>query len=139
MGTHLVIAGESWTTDWDAVRASIEYASTAFYDISEVFGSANIDESLELGTLFEQIGHELEDISAISGCCAVGPPCSVPNLLMIEEHLTAVSRILKKNCVSATDEHMMCTLFKEVAELFGNLAKEYECEDNDGQNSEDTI
>ena len=58
---------------------------------------------------------------------------------MIEEHLTAVSRILKKNSVAATDEHMMCTLFKEVAQLFGNLAKEYECEDNDGQNSEDTI
>ena len=139
VGTHLVIAGESWTSDWDAVRASMEYASTAFYDISNVFGSANIDESLELGTLFERIGRELEVISEISGCCAVGPPCSVPNLLRVEEHLTAVSRVLKKNSVAATDEHMMCTLFKEVAELFGEMAKEYECADNDGQNSEESI
>ena len=136
-GTHLVEAGESWTTDWDSVRDSMESASQAFYDISNVFGSANIDESMPLGTLFENIGRELEDISSISGCTSVGPPCSVPNLLAVEEHLTAVSKILKKNSVAATDEHMMCTLFKEVAELFGEMAGRYV--DNDGQNSEVTV
>jgi len=136
-GTHLVEAGESWTTDWDSVRESMESASQAFYDISNVFGSANIDESMPLGTLFENIGRELEDISSISGCTSVGPPCSVPNLLAVEEHLTAVSKILKKNSVAATDEHMMCTLFKEVAELFGEMAGRYV--DNDGQNSEVTV
>jgi hypothetical protein len=136
-GTHLVEAGESWTTDWNSVRESMESASQAFYDISNVFGSANIDESMPLGTLFENIGRELEDISSISGCTSVGPPCSVPNLLAVEEHLTAVSKILKKNSVAATDEHMMCTLFKEVAELFGEMAGRYV--DNDGQNSEVTV
>ena len=136
-GTHLVEAGESWTTDWDSVRESMGSASQAFYDISNVFGSANIDESMPLGTLFENIGRELEDISSISGCTSVGPPCSVPNLLAVEEHLTAVSKILKKNSVAATDEHMMCTLFKEVAELFGEMAGRYV--DNDGQNSEVTV
>ena len=136
-GTHLVEAGESWTTDWDSVRNSMASASQAFYDISNVFGSANIDESMPLGTLFENIGRELEDISSISGCTSVGPPCSVPNLLAVEEHLTAVSKILKKNSVAATDEHMMCTLFKEVAELFGEMAGRYV--DNDGQNSEVTV
>ena len=30
---------------------------------------------------------ELEDISEISGCCAVGPPCSSPNLLAVEVRL----------------------------------------------------
>lgn len=136
-GTHLVAAGEAWTSDWDAVRESMASASEAFYDISDVFGSANIDESMPLGTLFEQIGRELEDISSISGCCAVGPPCSSPNLLAVEEHLTEVSKILKKNSVAATDEHMMCTLFKEVAELFGEMAGRYV--DNDGQNSEVSV
>ena len=136
-GTHLVEAGESWTTDWNSVRNSMASASQAFYDISNVFGSANIDESMPLGTLFENIGRELEDISSISGCTSVGPPCSVPNLLAVEEHLTAVSKILKKNSVAATDEHMMCTLFKEVAELFGEMAGRYV--DNDGQNSEVTV
>ena len=72
-----------------------------------------------------------------SGCCSVGPPCSVPNLLTIEEHLTAVSKILKKNSVAATDEHMMCTLFLEVAQLFGEIAGQYV--DNDGQDSEVTL
>mmetsp|Transcript_32876 Transcript_32876/g.55903 ORF Transcript_32876/g.55903 Transcript_32876/m.55903 type:complete len:263 (+) Transcript_32876:149-937(+) len=134
VGTHLVSAGESWSTDWDAVRESMASAAAAFYDISDVFGSANIDESMPLGTLFENIGKELEDISEISGCCAVGPPCSVPNLLAVEEHLIEVSKILKKNSVAATDEHMMCTLFKEVAELFGEMAGRYV--DNDGQKSE---
>ncbi|KAL7523968.1 hypothetical protein ACHAXR_000383 [Thalassiosira sp. AJA248-18] len=133
-GTNLVSAGESWATDWDAVRDSMEHASTAFYDISDVFGSANIDESMPLGVLFESIGRELEDISSISGCSSVGPPCSVPNLLAVEEHLIEVSKILKKNSVAATDEHMMCTLFREVAGLFGEMAGRYV--DNDGQSSE---
>jgi len=112
----------------------MESASKAFYDISNVFGSAQIDESMPLGTLFEKIGRELEDISSISGCCAVGPPCSAPNLLGVEEHLIEVSKIMKKNSVASTDEHMMCTLFREVAELFGEMAGKYI--DNDGQGSE---
>lgn len=124
-GTHLVAAGEAWATDWEAVRESMASAAEAFYDISNVFGSANIDESLPLGTLFESIGKELEDISDISGCISVGPPCSAPNLLAIESSLSEVSKILKKNSVAATDEHMMVTLFREVAELFGEMAGRY--------------
>lgn len=131
-GTHLVSAGESWSTDWDAVRDSMSGASEAFCDISNVFGSANIDESLPLGSLFENIGRELADISEISGCSAVGPPCSAPNLLAVEEHLIDVSKILKKNSVASTDEHMMCTLFREVAELFGEMAGRY-IVDDEGQ------
>lgn len=136
-GTHLVSAGTRWTTDWDAVRESMYSASGAFYSISDVFGSANIDENMPLGDLFERIGRELEDISSIGGCCAVGPPCSTPNLLAVEEHLIEVSRILKKNSVASTDEHMMCTLFREVAELFGEMAGRYV--DNDGQGSEVSV
>ncbi|KAL3792458.1 hypothetical protein HJC23_001576 [Cyclotella cryptica] len=136
-GTHLVEAGSSWDNDWDAVRDSMESAAHAFYDISNVFGSANIDESLELALLFENIGKELEDISTISGCCAIGPPSSCGNLLAVEEHLTEISRILKKNSVAATDEHMMCTLFKEVAELFRDMAERYL--DETGQESEVSV
>mmetsp|Transcript_27827 Transcript_27827/g.42943 ORF Transcript_27827/g.42943 Transcript_27827/m.42943 type:complete len:269 (-) Transcript_27827:1119-1925(-) len=134
-GTHLVNAGTAWTTDWDVVRDDMYSASQSFYDISNVFGSANIDESLELGTLFEQIGKELEDISNIGGCCSVGPPCSSPNLLAVEECLVSISKILKKNSVAATDEHMMCTLFYEVAGLFGEMAGRY-VEDEEGVKSE---
>jgi len=134
-GTHLVNAGNAWTSDWDVVRDCMYSAAKSFYDISNVFGSANIDESLELGTLFEQIGSELEDISNIGGCCSVGPPCSSPNLLAVEECLVSISKILKKNSVAATDEHMMCTLFYEVAELFGEMAARY-VEDEEGQKSE---
>ena len=65
IGNHLVAAGESWSTSWDDVRDSMELAALAFYDISNVFGSANIDESMPLGELFENVGKELEDISAI--------------------------------------------------------------------------
>jgi hypothetical protein len=115
----------------------MESAARAFYDIGDVFGSANIDESLELALLFENIGKELEDISTISGCCAIGPPSSCSNLLAVEEHLTEVSRILKKNSVAATDEHMMCTLFKEVAELFRDMAERYI--DETGQESEVSV
>eukprot|EP00985_Skeletonema_marinoi_P006123 scaffold2657_cov155-Skeletonema_marinoi.AAC.3 len=134
-GTHLVNAGTAWATDWDVVRDDMYSASQSFYDISNVFGSANIDESLELGTLFEQIGKELEDISNIGGCCSVGPPCSSPNLLAVEECLVSISKILKKNSVAATDEHMMCTLFYEVAGLFGEMAGRY-VEDEEGVKSE---
>jgi len=134
-GTHLVNAGTAWTTNWDVVRDCMYSASQSFYDISNVFGSANIDESLELGTLFEQIGKELEDISNIGGCCSVGPPCSSPNLLAVEECLVSISKILKKNSVAATDEHMMCTLFYEVAGLFGEMAGRY-VEDEEGVKSE---
>lgn len=134
-GTHLVDAGNAWTTDWDVVRDCMYSAAQSFYDISNVFGSANIDESLELGTLFEQIGNELEDISNIGGCTSVGPPCSSPNLLAVEECLVLVSKILKKNSVAATDEHMMCTLFYEVAGLFGEMAGRY-VDDEEGQKSE---
>ena len=134
-GTHLVHAGEAWSTNWDTVRTSMYTASKSFYDISNVFGSANIDESLELGTLFERIGYELEDISNISGCTSIGPPCSSPNLLVVEECLVSISKILKKNSVASTDEHMMCTLFYEVAELFGEMAGRY-VEDEEGQKSE---
>ena len=133
-GTHLVAAGEAWSEDWEAVRASMASASVAFAAIADVFGSANIDESLPLGRLFEQIGRELGDVADISGCCAVGPPCSAPNLLAVEERLIAISKILKKNSVASTDEHMMCTLFKEVAELFGEMAGRYV--DEDGHKSE---
>lgn len=136
-GTHLVSAGTHWTSDWDAVRESMYSASGAFYSISDVFGSANIDENMPLGDLFERIGREFEDISSIGGCCAVGPPCSTPNLLAVEEHLIEVSKILKKNSVASTDEHMMCTLFREVAELFGEMAGRYV--DNDGQGSEVSV
>jgi len=138
-GTHLVHAGEYWSSDWSVVQESMLLASQSFYDISNVFGSANIDESLPLGTLFENISHELKDISNISGCCSVGPPCSVPNLLAIQEHLIGVSIILKKNSVASTDEHMMVTLFREVAELFGKMAGMYVDENGDGQNSEVTV
>lgn len=134
-GTHLVDAGTAWTDDWDVVRDSMYSASQSFYSISNVFGSANIDESLELGTLFEQIGNQLEDISNIGGCASVGPPCSSPNLLAVEEYLVAISKILKKNSVAATDEHMMCTLFYEVAGLFGEMAGRY-VEDEEGFQSE---
>lgn len=133
-GTHLVAAGDQWSTDWEAVRESMQMASEAFVAIGDVFGSANIDESMPLGTSFEQIGRELGDVAEISGCCAVGPPCSVPNLLAVEEQLISISQILKKNSVASTDEHMMCTLFKEVAELFGEMAGRYV--DDDGQASE---
>lgn len=138
-GTHLVHAGEYWSSDWSVVQESMLLASQSFYDISNVFGSANIDESLPLGTLFENISHELKDISNISGCCSVGPPCSVPNLLAIQEHLIGVSIILKKNSVASTDEHMMVTLFREVAELFGKMAGLYVDENGDGQKSEVTV
>ncbi|KAL7525726.1 hypothetical protein ACHAWF_001482, partial [Thalassiosira exigua] len=97
-------------------------ASHAFYDIGNIFGSVNIDESLSLGTLLEKIGTELEDITSISECTSVGPPCATPNFLALEEHLIKVSRILKTNSVAATDKHMLCTLFREVAELFGEMA-----------------
>lgn len=137
-GTHLVNAGEYWSTDWSMVQDSILLASKAFYDISNVFGSANIDESLPLGTLFENISHELQDISNISGCCSLGPPCSVPNLLEIQENLIGVSIILKKNSVASTDEHMMATLFREVAELFGQMAGCH-VDDVEGQTSEVTL
>ncbi|KAL7519697.1 hypothetical protein ACHAWX_004454 [Stephanocyclus meneghinianus] len=136
-GTHLVDAGSSWDDDWDAVRESMEGAARAFYDIGDVFGSANIDESLELALLFESIGKELEDVSTIGGCCAIGPPASCGNLLAVEDRLTEISRILKKNSVAATDEHMMCTLFKEVAELFGAMAERYV--DETGQESEVSV
>jgi hypothetical protein len=136
-GTCLVDAGSQWESDWDAVRDSMSDAAKAFYDISDVFGSANIDESLELALLFERIGKELEDISDISGCTSIGPPCSCSNLLSVEEHLTDISKILKKNSVAATDEHMMCTLFKEVAELFRDMAERYL--DETGQESEVSV
>ena len=136
-GTHLVSAGRHWSSDWDSVRESMYFASRAFYSISDVFGCSQIDESMPLGDLFERIGRELEDISSIGGCCAVGPPCSTPNLLAIEENLIEVSRILKRNSVASTDEHMMCTLFREVAELFGEMAGRYV--DHDGQGSEVTV
>lgn len=137
-GTHLVRAGECWSTDWSTVRDNILLASGAFYAISNVFGSANIDESLALGTLFENIGRELRDISNISGCGNVGPPCSVPNLLAIQEELIGVSIILKKNSVASTDEHMMATLFREVAELFGQMAGCH-VDGDEGQTSEVTL
>mmetsp|Transcript_583 Transcript_583/g.1209 ORF Transcript_583/g.1209 Transcript_583/m.1209 type:complete len:265 (-) Transcript_583:1636-2430(-) len=138
-GTHLLSAGNTWDDDWDSVRESMFAASHAFYDISNVFGSANIDESLPLAMLFEKIGNELEDVSNISGCCAVGPPSACPNLLAVEEHLVEISKILKLNSVAATDEHMMCTLFKEVAELFGEMAGRYVDTDRSGQESEVSV
>lgn len=136
-GSALVSAGSQWSTDWNAVTESMYDASRAFYDISDVFGSANIDESLELALLFERIGKELEDISSISGCVAIGPPCSCGYLFSIKKHLTDISKILKKNSVAATDEHMMCTLFKEVAELFRDMAEIYV--DETGQESEVSV
>lgn len=138
-GTSLVSAGEAWSSDWDAVRDGMHSASKAFRSISDVFGSANIDESMPLGVLFENIGVELEDVSNIGGCASVGPPCSVPNLLAVEEYLIEISKILKKNSVAATDEHMMSTLFREVAELFGEMAGRYVDDDGDGQESEVSI
>lgn len=136
-GTALVAAGSKWDSDWKSVTYSMSDASKAFYDISDVFGSANIDESLELALLFERIGRELEDISNISGCVAIGPPTSCSNLFAVETHLTDISKILKKNSVAATDEHMMCTLFKEVAELFRDMAERYV--DETGQESEVSV
>ncbi len=55
----------------------------------------------------------------------MGSPCSSPNLLAVEENLIMISRILKKNSVAATGKHMMCTLFRKVAELFGEMAGRY--------------
>lgn len=136
-GSALVAAGDRWETDWEAVTYAMEDASKAFYDISDVFGSANIDESLELALQFEGIGDELKEISSISGCAAIGPPSSCGNLFAIENHLMEVSKILKKNSVAATDEHMMCTLFKEVAELFRDMGGRYV--DEVGQKSEVTV
>jgi hypothetical protein len=136
-GTALVDAGSQWENDWNSVTHSMQDASKAFYDISNVFGSANIDESLELALLFEQIGKELEDISNISGCVSIGPPCSCGNLFAVEKNLMDISAILKKNSVASTDEHMMCTLFKEVAELFRDMAERYV--DDVGQESEVSV
>ena len=136
-GTALVSAGSAWETDWTLVTYSMEDASKSFYDISNVFGSANIDESLELALLFERIGKELEDISTISGCVAIGPPSSCSNLFAVEKHLMDISTILKKNSVAATDEHMMCTLFKEVAELFRDMGERYI--DETGQENEVSV
>ena len=136
-GTALVSAGNQWESNWDEVTYAMDDASKAFYDISNVFGSANIDESLELALLFERIGDELKEISSISGCVAIGPPSSCGNLFAIEKHLMGVSEILKKNSVAATDEHMMCTLFKEVAELFADMGGRYV--DEVGQESEVSV
>ena len=124
-GTCLVDAGERWHDDWDGVRDFTYDASKAFARIANTFGSASIDESMELAMSFEKIAEELLMISEISGCSSVGPPCSAPHLLTIEEELVAISKILRLNSVAATDDHMMSTLFREVAELFGELASRY--------------
>lgn len=124
-GTCLVDAGERWHDDWDGVRDFTYNASNAFARIANTFGSASIDESMELAMSFEKISEELLMISEISGCSSVGPPCSSPHLLTIEEELVAISKILRLNSVAATDDHMMSTLFREVAELFGELASRY--------------
>lgn len=136
-GSSLLSAGKAWDTNWDDVTYAMEDASKAFYDISNVFGSANIDESLELALSFESIGDELREISSISGCTAIGPPSSCGNLFAIEKHLMDVSVVLKKNSVAATDEHMMCTLFREVAELFRDMGGRYV--DEVGQESEVSV
>jgi hypothetical protein len=119
-GTHLVSAAKSWDSDWKVSRISLHDASNVFIDISDTFGSAQIDDAESLATLFESIGLELDDMSRIERRrkCA-------ENLLAIRDHLASVAEILDENAVAETDDHDMITSFYAASDGFGNLAERY--------------
>ena len=119
-GTHLVSAAKSWDSDWRAARDSLHDASNVFMDISDTFGSAQIDDAESLATLFESIGLELDDMSRIERRrkCA-------DNLLAVRDHLASVAEILDENAVAETDDHDMITSFYAASDGFGKLAERY--------------
>ena len=119
-GTHLVSAAKSWDSDWKVARESLHDASNVFMDISDTFGSAQIDDAESLATLFESIGLELDDMSRIERRrkCA-------DNLLAVRDHLASVAEILDENAVAETDDHDMITSFYAASDGFGKLAERY--------------
>ena len=121
-GTHLVSAAKAWDSDWRAARDSLRNASDVFVDISDTFGSAQIDDAEGLATLFEAVGLELGDMAGITGCMSTGPAGSVPNLYAIRDHLEAVAEILRINAVAETDDHDMILSFVGASDSFGRLA-----------------
>ena len=119
-GTHLVSAAKSWDSDWKVARECLHDASNVFMDISDTFGSAQIDDAESLATLFESIGLELDDMSRIERRrkCA-------ENLLAVRDHLASVAEILDENAVAETDDHDMITSFYAASDGFGKLADRY--------------
>lgn len=119
-GTHLVSAAKSWDSDWKVARESLHDASNVFMDISDTFGSAQIDDAESLATLFESIGLELDDMSRIERRrkCA-------DNLLAVRDHLASVAEILDENAVAESDDHDMITSFYAASDGFGKLAERY--------------
>ena len=119
-GTHLVSAAKAWDSDWRAARDSLRNASDVFVDISDTFGSAQIDDAESLATLFESIGLELEDASRIERRRR-----TTDNLLAVRDHLASVAEILDENAVAESDDHDMITSFYAASDGFGKLAKRY--------------
>ena len=119
-GTHLVSAAKAWDSDWRAARDSLRNASDVFVDISDTFGSAQIDDAESLATLFESIGLELEDASRIERRRR-----TTDNLLAVRDHLASVAEILDENAVAETDDHDMITSFYAASDGFEKLAKRY--------------
>lgn len=119
-GTHLVSAAKSWDSDWKVARECLHDASNVFMDVSDTFGSAQIDDAESLATLFESIGLELDDMSRIERRrkCA-------DNLLAVRDHLASVAEILDENAVAETDDHDMITSFYAASDGFGKLAERY--------------
>ena len=119
-GTHLVSAAKAWDSDWRAARDSLRNASDVFVDISDTFGSAQIDDAESLATLFESIGLELEDASRIERRRR-----TTDNLLAVRDHLASVAEILDENAVAESDDHDMITSFYAASDGFEKLAKRY--------------
>lgn len=119
-GNHLVAASKSWDNDWKATKTHLVDASRVFADISNTFGSAQIDDAESLATLFEAVGLELDDMARIERRRK-----TAPNLFAIRDHLASVAEILQENSVAETDDHDMITSFVGTSECFDKLAERY--------------
>ena len=119
-GNHLVAASKTWDNDWRATKHKLADAARVFDDISNTFGSAQIDDAESLATLFEAVALELDDMSRIEKRRK-----TAPNLFSVRDHLLSVAEILQENSVAETDDHDMITSFVGLSDSFGRLAKRY--------------
>ena len=119
-GTHLAAASKTWDSDWGTTQECLADASLVFADISDTFGSAQIDDAESLATLFEAVGLELEDMSKIEKRRKTRD-----NLFAIRDHLGSVADILQENSVCVSDDHDMIASFVGASDCFERLGQRY--------------
>ena len=116
VGNAMIRAGMAWTTDWSQVAEALDKAAHAFWD---TLSKKNLPAGLQ--TICRSVAQELEDISTIEGCSAVGPATSLPNWIAIHGYLESAAKAYQHSSEHQRIYNSLTNTSREIEHLIESI------------------